>query len=92
MKLRGRRHSINISPLRGVVQPQTQSNQRDDFCSKASPLVSPTPFRVVWRAWVWDGNRNNPGLLLICWLELFQIRIASGKGESIIYSCTTELR
>jgi hypothetical protein len=29
------RRSINISPLRGVLQPQTQSNQRDDFCSKA---------------------------------------------------------
>jgi len=35
MKLRGMRRSINISPLRGVLQPLTQSNQRDDFCSKA---------------------------------------------------------
>jgi hypothetical protein len=38
MKLRGMRRSINISPLRGVLQPQTQSNQRDDFCSKAAYL------------------------------------------------------
>ena len=36
MKLRGMRRSINISPLRGVLQPLTQSNQRDDFCSKAA--------------------------------------------------------
>jgi len=40
MKLRGMRRSINISPLRGVLQPLTQSNQRDDFCSKAAPSRS----------------------------------------------------